>query len=647
MPAPVVAPFGSWSSPIGAARVASAQTTLLDVLLDGDALYVVEARPREGGRQLLLRLDDDADGPHELTPAPFSVRTRVHEYGGGAALMSDGLLVFSNDRDQRLYRRATDGSARPLTPAPTAKANADAALRYADGCIDRTRGLWIGVREDHRGGAGQEARNTIVALDLEQGGEGAVLLQGHDFYAAPRLSPDARQLAWLAWSHPAMPWEGCELWLGDFDGQAVHAPRRVAGGRQESIFQPEWSPDGRLHFISDRSGWWNLYRLEADDGRCVDLCPRAAEFGRAQWNLGMSSYAFLSADALVCSYIEEGQAHLARLDLASGTLTRYELPFAEYASVRAHGHRVAFRAGAPDRAPSVVMLDARDGSWRTVHRAVAEDPALDACLSTPRTIAFPTGDDGQQAYALFYPPRNPGHVAPAGELPPLLVRCHGGPTSSATRSLDLRTQFWTSRGVAVVDVDYSGSTGWGRAYRERLHRLWGVVDVRDCAAAARHLAAEGLCDPKRMVIRGSSAGGYTVLGCLTSEDAAIRNLFRAGASHYGVSDPAALAHDTHKFESRYLHWLIGPPEDEALYRTRSPVQQAARLAVPVAFFQGAQDRIVPPAQTEAMLAALRQQGLTAQYLLFAGEQHGFRQAANIQWALEAELRFFQAVAFGT
>jgi len=627
------APYGTWQSPLSADRVSTSMVELLDVQFDeGGAPYWIEGRPQEGGRHVLVRQPAAGD-PVDVLPPGFSARTRVHEYGGGAATFGAGAICFAHFEDQRLYRQAGSGPPQALTPP---------GLRYADGRIDTARRLWLGVREDHRE-ADTQPRNTIVAVALDAPGPqpGTVLVEGDDFYAAPRLSPDGRRLAWLAWRHPLMPWVGTQLWVGDFDGGAVHHARRVAGGEQESVFQPEWAPDGTLYFVSDRTGWWNLYRLD-DSGAAINVCPRAAEFGRAQWRLGMSTYAFLSARQAVCAYTEGGTGTLALLDLESGALAPLALPFSDFASVRAHGGKVAFIGGSPVASSAVVLFDPLTRAATVLRQAtaVADDPALRRHLSAPQPIEFPTAN-GRTAFALYYPPANADFHADAAELPPLLVRCHGGPTSSATRALDLRTQFWTSRGIAVVDVDYGGSTGYGRAYRERLHQAWGIVDVEDCAAAVRHLVARGLADPARTVISGGSAGGFTVLSCLTSADAAVRGLFGAGASHYGVSDPQALARDTHKFESRYLDWLIAPSD----WAERSPVRHADRMSAPVVFFQGAQDRVVPPSQTEAMVSALRRKGITAQYTLFAGEQHGFRQAANIRWALDAEFYFFDTLVF--
>lgn len=613
------------------------------MLLDGSDVYWIEGRPQEAGRRVLVRHGDDGTTA-DVTPPPFSARTTVHEYGGAAVVVAGGTSYFSDFRDQRLYCLQRDDRPVPLTPAP-APGHAGGGLRYADGQVDAPRRLWIGVREDHRAPT-RAAINTIVSLDLRSGGPGTVLVEGCDFHASPRLSPDGRRLAWLAWNHPHMPWIGTELWVGDFTGATVENRTRVAGGTNESVFQPEWAPDGSLYFVSDRSGWWNIHRSDAR-GAVVNICPKAAEFGRPQWTFGMSTYAFLSAKEAVCTYIEGGLGKLALLDLASGRLTDVDLPFVEFSSVRAQGTRVAFKAGAPTIPSAIVVLDPRSGDTTTLRKstAVADDPAIRRHLSIPVPIEFPT-THGQTAFGLFYPPSNADHVAPEGELPPLLVKCHGGPTSSASRTLDLRTQFWTSRGIAVVDVDYGGSTGYGRAYRERLHGMWGIVDAADCAAAVRYLIDRQWVDARRTVVSGNSAGGFTTLTCLTCTDPAVRGMFHAGGSHYGVSDPEALSRDTHKFESRYLDWLIAPyAENRMVYAERSPVRNADRLSVPVAFFQGAEDRIVPPSQTERMVTALREKGITAQYLLFAGEQHGFRKASNIRWALDAEFYFFDTLVF--
>jgi dipeptidyl aminopeptidase/acylaminoacyl peptidase len=597
-----VAPYGSWKSPISSDLIVGQSIGLSEVRIDRGEVYWLESRPQERGRAVVVRNAID------LTPAPFNVRTRVHEYGGGAWTVADGVLYFSNDSDRRLYRGDT-----PLTP--------EGVWRYADGVIDAA-GRWIGVREDHTGPG--EPSNEIVAVDASGV---RVLASGRDFFSSPKLSPDGR-LAYLAWDHPNMPWDGTTLYL---DGAAI------AGGPDESVFQPEWSPDGRsLLFVSDRSGWWNLYRYDVATGRIDPLAPRAAEFGLPQWVFGMYTYAFAGPDRIVCSYIENGLGRLATIDLRTLALTPIETPYTEISCVRAEGDRVVFRGAAPDRPASIVHLDLATGALDVLKKAtaIADDPDIARCFTRVEQIEYQS--EGRTAHALYYPAFHPDYTAPPGERPPLLVKCHGGPTAAASSGLDLRIQYWTSRGIAVLDVNYGGSTGYGRKYRQLLNGAWGVVDVDDCVNGARHLAARGLADAERSVITGGSAGGYTTLAAL-----AFRDYFRGGASHYGVADLAALASDTHKFESRYMDRLVDP----ARHAERSPIRHVDRLNAPVIFFQGDEDLIVPPNQTEMMVEALRAKGLPVGYLLFSGEQHGFRQAANIKRALDAELLFYAANVF--
>ena len=505
------------------------------------------------------------------------------------------------------------------------------------------------MREDHT--VKGAPVNAIVAVDLAHPGEepGRMLVGGHDFFSSPRLSPDGRQLAWLAWDHPNMPWNGTTLYLAELDdaGAVASEPLAIAGGPEESIFQPEWSTEGtHIFFVSDQSGWWNLHRFELATQTVRQIAPMEAEFGRPQWAFGMSTFAFAGADRVVCTYSRAGLGKLAVFELATETLRVLETPFTEIASVRANGDQVVFVAGAPSLPVSVVELDLKSGQQRTLKRTTEvldrTDLRIADYLTTVEAVEFPT-TGGNTAFGLFYPPHNPDYAGPADENPPLLVRCHGGPTGAASSALSLGIQYWTSRGIAVLDVNYGGSTGFGRAYRERLHRNWGVVDVDDCIGGAKFVIEHGLVDARRIAISGGSAGGYTTLAALV-----FRDFFHGGASHYGVSDVAALARDTHKFESRYLDWLIGPyPEEAALYRERSPLFHAERLSKPVIFFQGDEDAVVPPNQTEVMVAALRHSGKPVGYFLFSGEQHGFRQAANIKRALDAELYFYAIEVFRT
>jgi len=626
MTQPTVAPYGSWKSPITSDLIVAGTIKVGQILLDGDDVIWTEMRPAEGGRYVLVRRSPDGR-TSDLMPPPWNARTRVHEYGGGAAAVAAGTVYFSNWEDQRIYRLDPGGRPRPITP--------EGKLRYADGVVDRNRGRMICVREDHTA-ANREAVNQLVSLDLAGEGEAWVLVSGNDFYATPRISPDGTRLAWLTWNHPNMPWDGTELWVGELQADgSLGQVERVAGGADESIFQPEWSPDGVLYLISDRTGWWNLYRWR--EGRVEPVVQMEAEFGLPQWVFGRSTYAFASARRIICAYTQHGTWQLASLDTVTGALTPIETPYTEIEYVRAGSDRAVFYGGSPAEPESIVQLDLATGRIEVLRRAT--EVAVDAgYLSQPRAIEFPT-ENGLMAHALYYPPKNRDHAAPEGERPPLLVISHGGPTGATTSTLSLSIQYWTSRGIAVLDVNYGGSTGYGRAYRERLEGQWGIVDVDDCANGARYLAERGEVDGERLIIRGGSAGGYTTLCALT-----FRDVFKAGASYFGVSDLEALAKETHKFESRYLDRLVGPyPERKDLYEERSPIRFADRISCPVIFFQGLEDQVVPPSQAELMVKPLREKGLAVAYVPFEGEQHGFRRAENIKRALDAELYFYSRV----
>ena len=623
---PRLAPFGSWKSPITSAWVSAQIVGLDQVAMDGEDVYWLEKRPAEGGRYVIVRRAPNGRLT-DVTPPPWSARTLVHEYGGGAYTVSDGAVYFSNFTDQRIYRMDRASGPSPITPA--------GAFRYADGVIDRQRARMICVREDHTV-SGREAVNTVVSLDLRGGPGARVLASGGDFYSSPRLSPDGARVAWLAWNHPNMPWDGTALWVGDLtsDG-SVGRTTQVAGGDTESLFQPEWSPDGVLHFVSDRTGWWNLYRWRG--GRIEPLCEMAAEFGEPQWVFGLSTYAFESATRIICTYQSGGVSHLARLRTDSGALEPIALPYSLFRNVRVGSRGLACAVGSPTELPSIILVDLGTGRATTI-RSASSLPVESDYVSRPQAIEFPT-EQGLTAHAFFYPPTNKDYTGPPGERPPLLVQPHGGPTGVLPDTLDLETQFWTSRGIAVLDVNYGGSTGYGRAYRERLRGRWGVVDVDDCVNAARDLARRGMVDERRLVIRGGSAGGFTTLCALT-----FRQVFAAGASYFGIGDLEAMAQETHKFESRYLGRLIGPyPERRDLYWERSPIHFVDRLSRPLILFQGLEDKVVPPNQAEGMFRAVRAKGVPVAYIPFEGEQHGFRKAENIKRALEAELYFYARV----
>ena len=623
--AAIVSPYGSWKSPITAELVGGAETGLEQLRIDGDDIFWIERRPQEGGRKVIVRRADDGTTT-DVTPAGFNARTRVHEYGGGDYAVLNGKVLFSNFADQRPYVQQIGSAPAPLT--------SQAAMRYADAQFDQHGKFFYCVREDHTGPG--EAVNSIVRLDLSDGGSATIIASGNDFYSSPRLSLDNTHLAWLSWNHPNMPWDGTELWIGKIsaDGGLIEK-QRIAGGGDESIFQPEWAPDGTLYFVSDRRGWWNLYRRR--DNQVEPLCPMDAEFGQPQWVFGTSLYAFASPTRIVCTYGKDGRDYLATLDTESRTLETIELPFTTISQVRVSGNRVVFVGSSGKESASIVSLDLRTKSFDILKRS-REANDLAGYLAIPQAIDFPT-EEGLSAHGYFYRPTNRDYAAPENEKPPLLVMSHGGPTSSSSSSLKYSIQYWTSRGIAVLDVNYGGSSGYGRAYRERLNGRWGIVDVDDCVNGARYLVEQDEVDGNRLAIRGGSAGGYTTLCALT-----FRDVFKAGASHYGISDLEALAKDTHKFESRYLDRLIGPyPKRRDLYVERSPIHFTDRLNCPMIIFQGLEDKVVPPNQAEKMVEAVRAKKLPVAYVTFEGEQHGFRKAENIRRVLEAELYFYSKV----
>jgi dipeptidyl aminopeptidase/acylaminoacyl peptidase len=618
------APYGSWSSPLRAARIAAGARRIATPRFWRGAPCWLESRPEAGGRVALMGWRNGA--VRELTPASANVRTRVHEYGGGELGCLGDALVYAD------FGRP---GIQCLGGEPVAGALPDA--RYADFAGSPDGRFLLAVEEQHATGR-KEPDHRLVAFDRLRGRR-MVVLADFDFVSSPRFSPDGRRVTCLAWNHPSLPWLGTQLVVMPWgEGGPGGAARVVAGGPAESLYQPEFAPDGRLTVVSDRSGWWNIHQL-GDDGalRCVHA--RSAEFGAAQWGLGMSSYDFVSAQEVLCAFAEGGRQRLARLRLDNGRLDVLALPWCEFEGVRVDraSGRALFVAAGARTASALCVFELASGRCQELARAF--DEALDPDeIARPEAIRFPSAG-GREAHAFVYRPQSARFEGPAGARPPLVVKSHGGPTGAASPSLRLAHQFWTSRGFALVDVNYGGSTGYGRAYRELLHECWGVVDVEDCAHAALHLAQEGLADPARLVATGGSAGGYTTLCLLT-----FRDEFAAGASHYGIGDLEALARDTHKFEAHYTDWLVGPwPEAAARYRERSPIHHTERMRRPVIFCQGLEDRVVPPAQAEAMAAALAGRGVPHATVFFPGEGHGFRRAENIRRVLEAELWFYGRV----
>ena len=613
-------PHGAWPSPITADFILSAFVSFAELQHRDGVCYWIETRPQEGGRSVLVSCRDG--DKRDVIPASMNARSRVHEYGGGAFAISAANAWFVNFEDQNIHSVRLGGS------APQRVTLGDENERFGGLQWDDRRGSLIAVRERH--GIADEAVNDLVRVRVDTGAI-EVLHSGHDFYAGAKLSPDGAKLAFLVWDHPNMPWDGTQLVVAELNAAGgIAAATVVGGGAAESIFQPEWADANRLLYVSDAKGFWNLYVFDASGAWCA--VPDEAEYGLPLWSLGMASYVPAGPRHAVAQRIEAGVAQLVVADIEQGVTTPLPVDFSSYRSLARTASGVAFIAGRQDDAAAVVELNTASGALRVL-ASEGEVDLPPGFLSAPESIRYPTAN-GEHAFGNFYAPRNADCEGPPGERPPLLVMSHGGPTGAASRDLSLRVQYYTSRGWAVLDVNYGGSTGFGRAYRERLQGKWGVVDVADCEAGVRFLALEGRVDPNRVAIRGGSAGGYTTLAALVFSD-----VFRAGASHYGVADLATLARDTHKFESRYLYALV----DAANFAARSPIGHVDRLRCPTIFFQGADDRIVPRNQAETMYDALKAKGIPVAYLLFESEGHGFRRTENVRRAIEGEYFFFSKV----
>jgi dipeptidyl aminopeptidase/acylaminoacyl peptidase len=619
------APFGSWPSPIGTDKISSAGISTGALSTDGDKLYWLEGRPLEGGRNVIVERSPDGQ-TRDITPEGFNARTRVHEYGGGSFVVDRGTVLFANFTDQRLYTQKGGSAPQPLTPEGS-------NLRYADPVIDRARNRIICVREDHRGQG--EPVNTLVAIDLTSGGEGEVLFEGTDFVSSPRMSPDGSRLAFVTWDHPNMPWDVTALHVAELskDG-AITTDIEVKQPVPGSITQPSWAPDGELYFVADWSNWWNLYRFENGTGTCV--CEFDAEFAAPAWVFGQANYALRSASEAVVSYSQNGLWHLATLDLGSGELATPGEPHAGLRSLVSGEASVCFLSDASDASTQILSLGADNTT--TVLRAAPPSDIPGGSLSRPSAISFPSAK-GETAYGFFYPPTHEDYEGPTGALPPLLVSIHGGPTSATSSALSYKIQYWTTRGFAILDLNYRGSTGFGRDFRQKLYRTWGIADVEDACAGAQFLAEQGRVDAAHLAISGGSAGGLTALNALAHHDT-----FSAGGSFFGVSDLEALAQDTHKFESRYCDLLIGKyPEEKHIYDERSPIHSIEKIRTPLLILQGLDDPVVPPRQSESVFEALQKNKVPVCYIPFEGEQHGFRRAENIERAISAELAFYGKV----
>ena len=632
----MIAPYGSWPSPITAESLTEGTVGIDEPQFDGEELYWLQSDPTDDGRVALWRRAAEGTDSR-LTPAPFNVRTRVHEYGGGSYVAADGIVVFTNFTDNLLYRTDRDaGTARPVTE--------DSALRYAALQLHPEQDLLIAVREDHRGSG--EPVNTIIARRLSDDPQvpDRVLCGGADFYASPQLSGDGR-LAWIEWDHPNMPWDTTRLMVAELGALSETDHDRplltghlLAGGDEESVAVPRWHPDGSLIFVSDRSDWWNLYRLRfgGEDDHPEPLHPTEAEFTDPPWTLGLQPYVIIDADRIVCSWNQRNRHQLGILYLSSGELEVIGTDAVSFSRIAATATTVATRMGYPDRSAELVTVDLTDRRTQVLRRSSVTAPPTEL-ISTAVEVSWPVDDC--TVHGWYYPPRNGDWTGPGDELPPMITVSHGGPTGGSSPDFRKSIAFWTSRGIAVLDVNYRGSTGYGRAFRNRLRGAWGEVDVADCAAGATAMVQQGRADGSRLAIQGGSAGGYTTLRALTATDR-----FTAGVSLFGIGDLTALATDTHKFESRYLDLLVGPyPEQADLYRDRSPIHHVDQLDAPILLLQGTEDKVVPPNQAETFAAAARAKQLPVALIMYEGEGHGFRRAVNIINAQQATLSFLGRV----
>lgn len=611
--------YGHWPSPITPELLTAQSVRISDPQAVGGRLYWLETRPQEKGRNALVV--EYSGKRTDVFAAPLSIRTRAQEYGGSSYLATENFIFYVLDIDQRLYQYdLTSQQSKPITP--------EGAFRYADFFYDSAHEKLIAVCESYTSNT-HHPESQIISICLRTGIV-LTLASGADFYSNPRLSPDGKCLSYLRWFHPQMPWDGTECVIATLDENGkVIEEKIIAGGNNESIFQPQWSPAGELFFVSDRSNWWNLYRVRNNQIEAV--CPLDAEFATPQWVFGMSTYCFINDNEIFCCYSQSGYWHLGLIDTQANKLQKIVSDFRDTSAIHCRENTAYFIASSATASAQLWMYKAGKLSPVTHHQDIVS-PAYIA-QSTP--VTFPTRD-GEEAYGFYYPPKNLDVTAPVDKAPPLLIMCHGGPTGATETGLNFKIQFWTSRGFAVLDVNYRGSTGYGRQYRDRLKNNWGITDVIDACSGADYLIAQGLADKQKIAIRGSSAGGFTVLAALT-----FTNTFSAGASLYGIGDLEALANDTHKFEAHYLDSLVGPyPQGRDIYLERSPIHHVEQLNCPVIFLQGLQDKVVPPEQAEAMVAALKAKGIYTEYITFAEEAHGFRQAQNIQRALEAELAFY-------
>ena len=619
----VEAPFGSWESPITAELTTRNSVNPMSVRFDGDDLYWIEMRPDEDGRRVIVKMDAEGN-VSDILPKGYSARTRVHEYGSGAYNVWNGVVYFSNHSDQKLYR---------FKPGNKPEALTEDGYRYADFIMDKGRNQLISVQEDHTQNG--EPVNTLVSIKLDGNHHIETLFSGTDFVSAPRLNLTGDKLVWITWDHPNMHWDDAKLWMGRITNNGQLKDIEAIVSRESlSAQEPRWSDDGKLYYIADPDNWWNFQRYE--DGKSQAVHAIEKEFGRSG-GLGASSYAFISNHEVIAKYEQDGASHLAIVNMQTGDLKDISMPYINIAKVYSDGKRIVVLGTKTTQVVEIAEYIPNTGSFITINSA--QEPLVDQeYISEPQPITF-KNLKGEPTHAFYYSPKNPNFVAPENELPPLIVRLHGGPVSATTQSFSLANQYWTSRGFAIVDINYGGSTGYGRKYRERIRGQWGVVEIEDTLAAIDYLTEQGAADKERLLIRGGSAGGYSVLVALSQHD-----IFAAGANYYGVSDLEVLYRDTHKYESRFLDSLIGTyPEEIEIYKQRSPINQLDGFKSPLIVFQGLLDPVVPPNQSELVVNALRKKGVPVAYYPYEGEYHGFSQAENIIHSLESELVFYGKV----
>ena len=631
MPAKKISPYGSWESPISADLITEGGLRLEQVRVDGQNVYWLEGRPEESGRYVIVKRSTDGSTA-DVNAAPLNARNAVHEYGGAAYAVRNGDVYFANWDDQRLYKAASDGGDAVAITGEPAIERGD---RYADLVVSNDSNWLLCVRERHH--EDREADNELALVPTDGSGDVRVLASGHDFYSSLRQNSAGDRVSWLSWDHPNMPWDGCELWVADFDtaSGSLSNEQLVTGGADVSIVQPEWAPDGTLVFITDESGWWNLSKWS--DGKVKPVLTEEKDHGGPAWAFGFRTYSFLEDGAVLLKDSQAGKGRLRMVALNGREVAHANVEHSSIAEVNVVGSDVVYIGASATSAAEVVRASLGNGSYVTL-KSSSDIELDDAYLSVPEAITFPSTDDGE-AHAFYYAPTNPDFESDGTETPPLLVISHGGPTSATSSALSLPVQFWTSRGFAVVDVNYRGSVGHGRAFRDALKKMWGVYDTDDCIAAADYLVGRGQADTNRLAIKGGSAGGYTTINALTFHDR-----FAVGATYYGIADLSVFIGDTHKYESRYLDSLIGPyPGAKQLYHDRSAINFTDQLSCPMIILQGLEDKIVPPSQAEIMAGALRDKGIPFSLMMFEGEQHGFRQSKNIKASLEGELYFYGRV----